>query len=134
MEIIRQILIIFVFSLLGEVLHALFPLPVPAGIYGMVLLFAALMTGVLKLEQVGKTGHFLLKIMPLMFIPAAVSLMDGWRKLSSFLVPVLVIMVVSLITVMAATGLTAQTVIQKKAEREATKGIAAEDAGGHGNE
>ena len=38
--------------LVGELLHRVLPLPIPAGIYGLVLLAAALLMGVVKLEQV----------------------------------------------------------------------------------
>lgn len=45
MKHLRQFLIILFFSFLGEGLKALLPLPVPASIYGLVLLFAALELG-----------------------------------------------------------------------------------------
>jgi len=47
------------------------PLPVPASVYGLVLLLAALTTGVVKLEQVKETGTYLTGIFPLLFVPAA---------------------------------------------------------------
>ena len=52
MKLLRQFLMIVSVSLLGEALRALIPLPIPASVYGLVLLFAALMTGVIRLEQV----------------------------------------------------------------------------------
>ncbi len=39
MKYIRQLGIILLVSFLGELLHYLLPLPVPASIYGIVLLF-----------------------------------------------------------------------------------------------
>ena len=47
------------------------PLPVPASVYGLVLLLAALTTGIVKLEQVKETGTYLTGIFPLLFVPAA---------------------------------------------------------------
>ena len=41
MKYFKQFLIILSVSFLGEVLHALLPLPVPASIYGLVLMLAA---------------------------------------------------------------------------------------------
>ena len=69
MKYFKQFLIILSVSFLGEVLHALLPLPVPASIYGLVLMLAALCTGLLKLPQIEKTGLFLVDIMAVMFIP-----------------------------------------------------------------
>ena len=60
-----------------------------ASIYGLVLLFIALMTGLVKLPQVHEAARFLIEIMPLMFIPAGVGLIDSWGELRPILLPVL---------------------------------------------
>ena len=70
MKYLRQLLMILIFSFIGEVLHAVIPIQMPASIYGLVLLFIALMTGLVKLPQVHEAARFLIEIMPLMFIPA----------------------------------------------------------------
>ena len=56
MKYVRQFGIILLLSTLGEVLHALLPIPVPASVYGLVLMLGALMSGILKLEQVKGSG------------------------------------------------------------------------------
>ena len=78
MKYLRQLLMILIFSFIGEVLHAVIPIQMPASIYGLVLLFIALMTGLVKLPQVHEAARFLIEIMPLMFIPAGVGLIDSW--------------------------------------------------------
>lgn len=118
MKYIKQCIVILVLSLAGELLKYILPLPIPASIYGMVLLFSGLMTGVIKIEAVKETGMFLIEIMPLMFIPAGVGLMTSWEILKSIIVPVSVITVVTIITVMASTGLVSQTIIRKSKENE----------------
>ena len=75
MKYIRQFLWILLFSFAGELLKYVIPLPVPASIYGLLLLLLALVTGILRLESVKETSKFLIEIMPLMFIPAAVGLL-----------------------------------------------------------
>lgn len=117
MKYIKQLLIIICISLMGEWLKSIIPLPVPASIYGMLILFGCLMTGLIKLEQVRDTGKYLIEIMPLMFIPAAVGLIDSWEVLKSMLVPVCVVTVVTLVTVMAATGRISQRIIRKNGEK-----------------
>ena len=112
MKYLKQFIIILLVSFLGEILHYLIPLPVPASIYGMAILFIALLTGIIKLKDVRETGKFLIEIMPLMFIPAGVGLMSSWGVLKPLLVPVSVITVVSLVVVMAAGGLVSQAVIR----------------------
>ena len=76
MKYFRQFFLILAVSFLGEILHMVLPLPVPASIYGLVLMLLALVTGIIKIEQVKDTAVFLIEIMPVMFIPAAVGLLD----------------------------------------------------------
>ena len=117
MKYIKQLLIILFISLLGEGLKLLLPFPIPASIYGMVLLFLALLTGVLKLEAVKETGLFLVQIMPIMFIPAGVGLMEQWPVFRSMLVPVLLATFLVLLTVMLVTGRVAQRFIRGGRDR-----------------
>lgn len=113
MKFVKQFLIIVIISFVGEVCNKLIPLPIPASIYGLVILFVALMTGVIKLEQVKETGKFLIEIMPLMFIPAAVGLLDNWKVLKPIWIPVVVITLVTTVLVMVVTGRVTQFVIRQ---------------------
>ena len=117
MEYLKQFIVILCFSLAGEGLHAVIPLPIPASIYGIILLFAALMTGVVKLRQVEKTAGFLIEIMPVMFIPAAVGLLESWGIVRASLLPFVVTTVVSTVVVMAVSGLVTQLVIRRGGTR-----------------
>ena len=117
MKYIKQFILILAISFVGELLKYLLPLPVPASIYGMVLMFLALLTGVIRLEHVRETGKFLIEIMPLMFIPAGVGLMSSWSTLKPLLLPVAVITVVTIVTVMVASGHTAQFILRREEKR-----------------
>ncbi len=114
MKYIKQFLLILAISFVGEILNMCLPLPIPASIYGMVILFAGLITGVIKLDSVKDTGMFLIEIMPIMFIPAGVGLMESWGTLKGMIIPVVVITVITNITVMVATGKISQIIIRKK--------------------
>lgn len=111
-KLLRQFLVIMAVSFVGEILHAVLPLPIPASIYGLVLMLALLMTGALKLDTVEDAGKFMIEIMPVMFIPAGVGLMESWGELKTVLVPVLVITLVSTIVVMVVSGRVTQAVIR----------------------
>jgi holin-like protein len=121
MKYLKQFLIILGISLIGEILKFLLPLPIPASIYGMVLLFLGLLSGIIKLEAVKDAGKFLIEIMPLMFIPAGVGLMASFDLLSGILLPAIVITVVTLITVMAVTGRVSQFIIRLDRKKAAKK-------------
>ena len=118
MKYLRQFLIIITISLIGEILKELIPVSIPASIYGMLILFVCLMTGFIKIEHVKDVGKFLIEIMPIMFIPAGVGLMSSWDVLRPALIPIIIITVVTIIIVMAATGLASQSIIRfRKSEK-----------------
>ena len=121
MKYLKQFLMILAISFLGELMHQVLPLPVPASIYGMVILFVGLITGMIQLDWVKDVGKFLIEIMPVMFIPAGVGLMASWGTLKPVLVPVSVITVVALVAVMGATGRVSQCVIKKSKAKEKAK-------------
>ena len=112
-KLLRQFLVIMAVSFVGEILHAVLPLPVPASIYGLVLMFLCLMLGVIKLSDVHDTACFLIEIMPIMFIPPAVGLMASWDVIQANLVAYLIIAAVTTIVVMAVSGLVTQAVLKK---------------------
>ena len=114
MKVLRQFMIILLLSFLGEVLKMFIPLPIPASVYGLVLMLVCLMTGVLKTSQVKDAAFFLIEIMPVMFIPAAAGLIDSWKVLQPLLLPILVITVVITVFVMVITGKVAQMIAQKR--------------------
>lgn len=122
MKYINQLGIILGITFLGELIHSIVPLPVPASIYGLIIMLLCLYTGAVKLDKVREAGNFLLEIMPLMFIPAAVSLLTSWKELKDIWFPVLMITVITTIIVMAVTGKTAQAII-KKDKGEKREGI-----------
>ena len=113
MKYLRQFAIILFISLLGELLRILIPLPIPASVYGLVLLLVALTTGMLKVHQVKAAADFLIEIMPVMFIPAGVGLLDSWPALQPVWIPVVLITLLTTIIVMAVTGQVAQKIIRK---------------------
>ncbi len=113
MKYLKQMLIIISVSLLGELLHRLLPLPVPASIYGIVGMFILLYTGLLKVDQIRETSSFLIEIMPVMFIPAAVGLISSWDVLKAHWLSYVTVTLVSTVLVMAVSGLVTQAVIGK---------------------
>ena len=117
LEYLLQFLVILAVSLLGELLNRVVPLPIPASIYGMLILFVALCTGVIKLSYVKGAGKLLIFIMPLLFLLAAVGLVDSWAVMQGFIVAIIVTVAVSTVLVAAAAGRVTQYFINRK-ERE----------------
>ena len=91
LPILKQFGIIITLSFIGEVLHSILPLPVPASIYGIILLFICLRSHLLHVIQIRETIYFL--IQPKLF-------------------PYLLIIVIGLVVVMVVSGLTTQCIIR----------------------
>lgn len=119
MKYLFQFLIIVAISFMGELLHYFIALPIPASIYGIILLFAALQLGWIKVRQIREVSTWLIAIMPALFIPSAVGLVKSWDILSQSLVKYSVITFVSTLVVMGLTGLATQYVIRQSKNKEA---------------
>lgn len=118
MKYVKQFGIILLVSFLGEWLRAILPFPVPASVYGMVLLFLALLTGILPLERVRDTGLYLVEIMPVLFVSAGVGLMDSWSALQPVLLPVVVIILLTTLLVMVVAGHVTQWMMNHAGRRQ----------------
>ena len=110
MKYVKQFLIIIIISFVGEVIHHFIPLPIPASIYGMVLLFLLLEFKLIKPAQIQETCNFLIQAMPVMFIPAGVGLLEKWGYVSNIWLPLLATLAISTIIVMAVSGWVTQLV------------------------
>lgn len=111
MDYILQFARILAFCLAGEALHHLLPLPVPASIYGLLLLFLALETGLLKPERVKAASTFLIAVFSIMFIPGTVGAMELMEVMSSLVVPILLAVFVVTALVFVVTGHVTQALL-----------------------
>ncbi len=112
MKYLKQFGIIAGVSFAGELLYALLPLPIPASVYGLVLMVVLLMTGVVKLDMVEETADFFISIMALFFVPSSAGVMTSMGIIGDSIVQLLVVCAVSTIVVMIVTGLAAQVVMK----------------------
>lgn len=121
MNYIFQLSIIFGISFVGELLNRLLPLPIPASVYGLAILFLLLCTKIIKLEQVEKVSEYLMAIMPLFFIEPTVGIMNSYGLVKGNLLALFIACFLSFVSVMAVTGLVSQGIIKfqnKRKERE----------------
>ena len=117
MRYLLQAVIIAAVTFAAELIKYFGPLPVPASIYGLLLLFALLKSGLLKLEQIEDVGNLLLELMPLLLVPASVSVLTALDAIQRMLLPVLVMGFIGTTAVMLVTGLLSQWIIRRKGEK-----------------
>ena len=114
MKYVTQMLYILLFSGLGELLEHAIPLPIPAAIYGLVLLLIALSTGLLKEEKVADTADFLISVMPVLFVAPAVKILVYWDLIAPNLAAIIIIATVSTILVFTVSGLVTKWLQNRK--------------------
>lgn len=113
MKFLQQAVIIAAITFAAEIIKYLVPLPVPASIYGLILLFALLKSGVLKLGQIEDVGGLLLELMPLLLAPASVSVLADLETVRTMLAPLLLAGFVGTSVVMLITGQVVQRIVRR---------------------
>lgn len=116
MKFLSQIALILLFSFLGELCHQLIPVPIPASIYGMVLLFLALALKIIPVRAVKDAGSFLTSLLPVLFVAPIVSLLDYWDVVKGDLLPIVIIVLASTVVVFAVAGLVTQLLMKGRKE------------------
>lgn len=114
MKYVHQFLIILTISFIGELLELILPLPIPASVYGLGIMLICLFTGIIKIKQIEEVADWLILIMPMLFVPSAVSLMNVGETLMNDILVISIITLVSTIVVMIVTGKVAQLIIERK--------------------
>ncbi len=117
MKYMKQFLIIISISFIGELLKWVIPLPISASIYGMVLLFLCLEFKLIQVSDVKETSDFLIEIMPILFIPAAVGLMKSWGYIADSWFAYIVTTIVSTFVVMIVSGTVTQWILKLKGKK-----------------
>lgn len=114
MKYVRQIFWIILFSCLGELCRFLIPYPIPASIYGMVLMFIALATKLLPLDEVRDAGGFLVSFLPILFIAPTVNIMACWDAIKNEIIPLLLIIIIPTVLTFGVSGLVTQWFIRRR--------------------
>ena len=118
MKYLYQLLLILSFTLLGETMAWLVPLPIPAAVWGLVLLFLALVTRIVKVEWVRACGDSLIGNMGILFVATTVNLISYWDQIAPLLIPITVIVVGSTVVVFGVSGLVAKALNNKEEPKQ----------------
>ena len=122
MKYMKQIGVIATIAFIAELLYFVVPLPIPASVYGMAILFFSLCFGIIKIEMVQDVADWILSIMPIFFIAPTVGLIEAFEDIKGQVLPLVLICIISTVVVTSVTGLTAQGIIRlrrrKKGEKE----------------
>ncbi len=116
---IKQILVIVTIAFIGNTVATNMQLPIPGTVLGLILLFIALLTKIIKPPQVEDTAKFIVGNLSIFFIVPTVGTMLYLDLLASQLVQILVPLFGSTILGMWAAGKATELVIRKSKSKEA---------------
>lgn len=104
MSVLAQIGVLMVSLLVGTLLRLVIPFPIPATVYGMIVLFILLKINVVKVEKIEPVSSRLLANLAFLFVPAGVGMITEFKTLEGSLVKVLLIIIISNIITFIVTG------------------------------
>ncbi|WP_033916876.1 CidA/LrgA family protein [Campylobacter sputorum] len=110
MKYLKQIMIILGISFLAEMLSYDLPGNIPSSIYGLVIMFFALYFKVIKVYQIRESVVFFIEIMPIIFIPAGVGLINSQNEILKNFLPIIAITFISTIVVMLTSAFMTQII------------------------
>ncbi len=116
MKYLSQFLIILGFTFLGEALQRILPLPIPASVYGLVLLFGALCLGIIKVEQVKDVGGFLTSVLPVLFVAPTVGIVEHWGLIRENILPIVLLLAASTVLTFGIAGRVTRAFVKKGGE------------------
>ncbi len=110
MKLFKQLFLILLFSLLGEIIAVFIRgiIAIPGSVIGMLLLFLALHNNWVKMEQIEEVGTWLTDNMAILFVPAGVALLTHFGILSDVWWQLLIIIIVTVAITMGFVGLLVQ--------------------------
>ncbi|WP_413485267.1 antiholin-like murein hydrolase modulator LrgA [Brochothrix thermosphacta] len=113
---LQQALIFAIVMLVANIIKGFLPMPMPASAIGLILLFIALSTKIVKVEQVEGLGNKLISIISFLFVPAAISVINSLGILSTSGLQIMLIIIVATVILLAITGWSTQVFLKKRAK------------------
>ena len=110
--------VILAFTFLGELCNYFLPFPIPASVYGLILLFIGLRFGLVRLEKIEDLGNTMIGLLPFLFVPPVVNLLGCWDVVRRNLLAIMGIIALSTVLIFAISGKLSQIVIDKKGADE----------------
>ncbi|MCI2789306.1 antiholin-like murein hydrolase modulator LrgA [Staphylococcus warneri] len=109
----QQALTLAVILFISKIIEEIMPIPMPASVIGLVLLFIALCTGIVKLEQVESVGTALTNNISFLFVPAGISVINSLPILSKSPILIILLIIISTIFLLVCTGYASQLLVTK---------------------
>ncbi|EEI82757.1 CidA/LrgA family protein [Anaerococcus tetradius] len=104
MKYLKEFCYLLFFLLLGFIAKKVTGLPIPEPVFGMIFLFIALVSKLVKLDDIQSTSSFLTSILAFTFTPLGVGLMVQFDVIKDNAIKILIVMTISCLITMAVTA------------------------------
>lgn len=111
---ILQIVLLYIIFFIGEWIRMISNIPIPGSIIGMILLFAALTLKVIKRDWLSLGSSFLLKNLPLLFVPATVGIIDYFELFKGYGFLSLIVSFVSTLAVFITSSIISEKMLKSE--------------------
>lgn len=118
MKTLEQLLIIFLFSIVGDLISSILPFPLPGSIIGLVLLYIALKTKLIETQQIDDSAQWLKSNMAILFVPLSVGIMNYFDILIDNALALVLIIIISTILTYISSAKISEQVIKKEAHHD----------------
>lgn len=118
MHILKQLGVLFVICLIGELVSSCLPFPFPGSVTAMLLVLVFLRAGLLKPDHIRETADYLLQNMAFFFLPAGVGLMKNLDIIQQHLFAFFFICVISTILTFGAAAWACQWIMNIQNKRQ----------------
>ncbi|CZR10218.1 CidA/LrgA family protein [Trichococcus ilyis] len=112
----KQFLLLLVLTLVGEMFNDLVPLKIPASIWGLLLLLTMLKLKIIRLEQIEETSHFLITILPILFIPPTLGIAGEWGNVKGLLPEIFLVVIATTTLTMVVSGKLTELILVRRRE------------------
>ena len=120
MGVLGEFLIISMAAAAGVFIAAIPGFPFPGSVTGMIIMLILLSTKLLKLEQIVHASDFFIRFLPLFFIPLIVNLLKETTILEDYGFELFIVIILTTVITLAATGLTAKLMLSLKYKKDNT--------------
>ncbi|MFH5837229.1 CidA/LrgA family protein [Proteiniclasticum sp. C24MP] len=114
MKLIRQSILLFGISVIGEFMNKVIHVPLPGSVLGLLLLLSLLLSGMVRVKQIEELTNFLMNHLAVFFVPAGVGLITVAGVLKSSWAILLGISILSSVIVMTITAGVVQLIRRRK--------------------
>lgn len=111
---LQQAFIFALILLISNGIVLISPIPIPASVIGLVLLFIALCTGIVKLEQVEGLAGSLNSVISFLFVPSGISLVNSLGLMKHFGFQIFFVIAAATLAILLLTGWSASLLLRFK--------------------